>query len=91
MLKGLAHPLRLQIILLLGQSPGPGLSVTVIAEQLKVEQSLASHHLIEMRQKGLVDARRQGKNVYYSLTDLRFVAIIHTVISGTDPLRGQVS
>ncbi|MBO0952864.1 ArsR/SmtB family transcription factor [Fibrella forsythiae] len=77
-LKGIAHPLRMQIIKLLEQTPG--LSVTDIMAELQAEQSLVSHHLTGMRRRGIVVGNRDGKGVYYFLTDQRFVDIIDTVM-----------
>ncbi|MDV7399953.1 ArsR family transcriptional regulator, partial [Arthrospira platensis SPKY1] len=51
-LKTVAHPLRLGIIHLLEQYPR--LSVSEICEQLGSEQSLTSHHLQNMRLKGIL-------------------------------------
>ncbi|RYF61556.1 MAG: transcriptional regulator, partial [Cytophagaceae bacterium] len=47
LLKGVAHPLRMEILKLLGQTPG--LNVTDLMDKLQAEQSLVSHHLIRMR------------------------------------------
>ncbi|MBO0953286.1 ArsR/SmtB family transcription factor [Fibrella forsythiae] len=78
LLKGIAHPLRMQILKLLEQTPG--LSVTDLMDRLQAEQSLVSHHLTRMRRKGLVVAEREGKNAYYSLSDQRFVTIIDLIL-----------
>jgi ArsR family transcriptional regulator len=42
-------------------------TVNQIAEALEIIQSMASHHLAILRSKGVVQARRDGANVYYSL------------------------
>jgi len=64
-LKTVAHPVRLQIIRLLDQNAR--LSVNEICENLGTEQSLTSHHLSNMKLKGILMSKREGKNVYYSL------------------------
>ena len=38
-----------------------------LGEQLGVEQSLLSHHLRVLREIGLLEARRDGKSVIYTL------------------------
>ncbi|CCH56501.1 transcriptional regulator, ArsR family [Fibrisoma limi BUZ 3] len=67
MFKAIAHPIRLQIVLLLRQRKE--LTATTIQEYLEVDQSLTSHHLLFMKSKGLLTTRRQRKNVYYSLVE----------------------
>lgn len=76
-LKAVAHPTRIGIIDLLDQQAE--LSVTELCELLKCEQSLISHHLTNMRDKGILGARREGKNIYYSLTDKTITNIIECI------------
>ena len=64
MLKSLADDTRLRIINLLKKKE---LSVTEICEILDVEQSNLSKHLSRLRLTGLVNDKREGFNVYYSL------------------------
>jgi ArsR family transcriptional regulator len=64
-LKTIAHPLRLGIVDLLIQHEE--LSVNEICRLLDAEQSLVSHHLTSMRQKGVLSCNRQGKSMHYVL------------------------
>lgn len=66
-LKTVAHPLRLGIIHLLEQHPK--LSVSTICEMLNAEQSLTSHHLQNMRLKGILKVQREGRSMMYSLKE----------------------
>ena len=66
-LKTVAHPVRLGILKLLEKQER--LSVNQICEGLEVEQSLTSHHLSNMKLKGILSSKREGKNVYYSLRE----------------------
>ncbi len=72
-LKTVAHPLRLGIIHLLEQHPR--LSVTEICQALGSEQSLTSHHLQNMRLKGILSVKREGRSMLYSLKE-RDVSLI---------------
>lgn len=72
-LKTIAHPLRLGVIHLLEQYPR--LSVSEICEKLDSEQSLTSHHLQNMKLKGILSAKKEGRNVLYSLKE-RDVSLI---------------
>ena len=76
-LKCVAHPIRISIIDLLEQRER--LTVSELQEVLQVEQSLLSHHLTNMRDKGIVDTKREGKNVFYFLTDKSITSIIDVI------------
>lgn len=78
-LKSVAHPIRISIIDLLEQRER--LTVSELQEILQVEQSLLSHHLTNMRDKGVLDTRREGKNVFYFLTDTAITSIIGIINS----------
>ena len=64
-LKTIAHPLRIGIIDLLTNNDK--LCVNDICEKLNSEQSLTSHHLSNMKLKGILESTREGKNIFYSL------------------------
>jgi DNA-binding transcriptional ArsR family regulator len=64
-LRAIAHPMRIAIIELLTQNMK--LTVTEIYENLNIEQASASHHLNILKNKGLLDSKRNGKMIYYSL------------------------
>ncbi|MDX5480239.1 MAG: metalloregulator ArsR/SmtB family transcription factor [Hymenobacteraceae bacterium] len=76
-LKCVAHPVRISIIDLLDQRER--LTVSQIQEVLGIEQSLLSHHLTNMRDKGIVSTQREGKNIYYYLTDSSITNIIDNI------------
>jgi DNA-binding transcriptional ArsR family regulator len=76
-LKTIAHPLRLSIVEHLTQKEE--LSVNQLCERLKAEQSLVSHHLQNLKLKGLLQARKEGVSVYYSLKEKGLSEIIRCV------------
>jgi ArsR family transcriptional regulator, arsenate/arsenite/antimonite-responsive transcriptional repressor len=47
------------------------LNVSEIVKALHVSQPTVSHHLSVLREAGLVDSRREGKQVFYSLNQKR--------------------
>jgi len=65
--KGFADPTRVHILCLL--LTREELCVSEIAEQTAVSQSAISHQLRLLKQMHLIKARREGKNVHYSLAD----------------------
>ena len=64
-LKTVAHPMRLAIVELLTENEK--LSVNEICLKLQSEQSLVSHHLINMKLKGILQSSRDGQFINYSL------------------------
>ena len=52
------------------------LSVSELTNKLGLQQSNASKHLSLMREHGLVNARRDGSTIYYSLSDQRIFEAI---------------
>jgi len=73
-LKTIAHPVRLGIINLLDEHEQ--LSVNQIGEFLKCEQSLLSHHLTNMKIKGLLKADKHGVQVFYSLKEKDLIKLL---------------
>jgi DNA-binding transcriptional ArsR family regulator len=71
-LRTLASPRRLEIVHYLGEA-GPT-EVRRLAEHFCMPQPTISQHLAAMRQAGLVDAVRAGRDVRYQLADPDLVA-----------------
>ena len=63
-LKALSHEARLVILCLLVEGEK---SVAEIEEMLSLRQPAVSQQLARLRADNLVQARRDGKNIYYSL------------------------
>jgi len=69
--KTLASPARLKIIAALREDE---MTVTEIVRAVGARKPNVSQHLALMRQRGIVQARREGLNVYYRLTSQKIVA-----------------
>jgi DNA-binding transcriptional ArsR family regulator len=76
-LRAMAHPMRIAIIDLL--SVNKKLTVTEIYEQLNIEQASASHHLNILKNKGLLDSKRDGKMILYSLKTTELSNVIDCI------------
>ncbi len=76
-LKTVAHPTRLAVIDLL--SNVEKMSVNELCSVLDCEQSLLSHHLINMKLKGILNSQKEGQNVYYSLKEKDVVKLISCI------------
>ncbi len=68
-LKALASPIRLKILFTL---KGKSLCVTDLEKLLGISQSSLSQHLRTLRYKGIVDKKRQGNKVYYTISSKPF-------------------
>ena len=64
--KSMANPKRIEIISLLGQNEK---RVEEIAAIMGINLANVSQHLAIMRGKGIVEARREGKMIYYRIAD----------------------
>ncbi|WP_434286593.1 ArsR/SmtB family transcription factor [Celeribacter sp. SCSIO 80788] len=76
LLKALSHEGRLMILchLVTGEK-----SVTELEELLSARQAAVSQQLARLRLEGLVTPRREGKAIYYSLTDDRPKRILEVI------------
>ena len=75
-LKAISHEGRLMLLCSLANGEK---SVTEIENMLASRQAAVSQQLSRLRLEGLVTARREGKQIYYSLTDDRARMIIERV------------
>ena len=86
-LKALSHEVRLLILCFLYEGEK---SVSEIEKMLKLRQPAVSQQLARLRADGLVDTRRNGKNIYYSLarTEVRdVIQVLHDVFCRTRKTR----
>jgi len=72
-LKVLSHPHRLQIIALLLEKER---SVGELAEVCGILHNVASEHLSLMKNKQFIVAKREGRQVFYSINEPALAAII---------------
>lgn len=81
-LKALAHENRLVILCLLAERER---SVTELEGLLALSQAAVSQQLARLRFEGLVESRRDGRQIYYSLPDettRRFIKAIYDKFCG---------
>lgn len=71
--KALANAHRLELIEVLGQGER---SVETLAREIGAPVANTSHHLQVMKDGGLVKARRQGVQIFYTLSDEEICAVI---------------
>ena len=68
--KTLSNPTRLEILNLLRDKE---LSVSNLINKTKLSQANISQHLSIMKAKGIVDSRREGKQIYYYIVNKKIV------------------
>ncbi len=76
-LKAVAHPMRLAILEILRYHER--MSVNEICEAIDCEQSLMSHHLINLKLKGILGSTKDGQNVYYWLKEKDVTKLISCI------------
>lgn len=75
-LKTMADPTRLQILLVLGEGE---ISVKNLCARLGMEQSAVSHQLAVLRRERLITSRRDGRNSLYTPCDHHIYTLIDQV------------
>ena len=65
LLRALTHPLRMQILEFIDRQDN--INVNKIYNTLNLEQSITSQHLRILRNAGVVETKREGKFIYYSI------------------------
>ena len=64
-LRALCHPLRMKILQFIDENEN--INVNKIYNTLKLEQSITSQHLRILRMAGIVETKREGKFIQYSI------------------------
>jgi len=71
--EALADPKRIAILYALRDG---GMTVSQLADAIDLTQATASRHLKILRERRLLNSRRQGMNVYYSLANYKVLAAL---------------
>jgi DNA-binding transcriptional ArsR family regulator len=81
-LKAISHPLRLKILCVVG---GEETCVQDIVEAVGTSQSNISQHLAILRDKGVLQTRKDANRVFYRIADqrtLQLIALMREVFCG---------
>lgn len=84
-LKAISHPLRLKILCVVG---GEEICVQDIVDAVGTSQSNISQHLAILRDKGVLQTRKDANRVYYRIADertLQLIAMMREVFCGVPP------
>ncbi len=78
-LKVLGHPVRLKIVAgLMSQS----CNVKKIWECLELPQATVSQHLALLKNKGIIEGKRDGVEVFYQVTSVEACKIVESLMEG---------
>jgi ArsR family transcriptional regulator len=80
-----SNPVRLRLLFLIGDGER---AVTGMAEALEVPLPMVSQHLRVMRELGCLQARRDGRTVYYRVSNAKFLQAATLVREGIVELIG---
>ncbi len=78
LLKTLAHPVRLMLACTLAEGE---FSVGALEERLDIHQPTLSQQLGVLREAGVVETRRDGKQIFYRLTEKKAAQLIEALYS----------
>lgn len=90
MLKALSHEGRLLILCLLTDGEK---SVSEIEDAMNMPQAAVSQQLARLRLDGMVTARRDGRNIYYSLASkdvTRLIGTLHDLLTAQQQPRASL-
>ena len=77
----LAEPTRLHLLWQLADGPR---AVTELTAASTAPRTVVSQHLAKLRLSGLVDTRKDGRHVIYSLHDGHLIRLIRETINHAD-------
>ncbi|NOQ45318.1 MAG: metalloregulator ArsR/SmtB family transcription factor [Desulfobulbaceae bacterium] len=78
LLKSIAHPIRLKILCLLQDRE---LSVSEIRDTVKTSGANITQHLNILRNRGIIDFRKDANFIYNRIADKRIIELIKTMQS----------
>jgi DNA-binding transcriptional ArsR family regulator len=83
-LRMLAEPTRLHLLWQLSNGPKTVTELTSASGASGASRTVVSQHLAKLRLSGLVDTRKDGRHVIYSLHDGHLVRLIRETINHAD-------
>jgi len=87
-LKAISHPLRLKILCVVGDQE---VCVQNIVDAVGTSQSNISQHLAILRDKGVLQTRKDANRVFYRVADqrtLQLIVLMREVFCGVAPFKG---
>lgn len=76
--KALCDPTRMSMLVMLARCQGE-LTVSQVAETCPIDMSVVSRHLSVMRDAGVLESEKRGKEVYYKVRPGALVNALRTI------------
>ena len=80
--RALGQPVRLEILLAIGTGEA---CVCHLEAAIGQRQAYISQQLMALREAGIVEGRREGRNIYYSVKDRKVFDLIQAAGGSSDP------
>lgn len=77
-MKVLGEEARIDILNILGKKE---LNVSEIADKMKISRPTVSHHMQVLKRAGVVQSRRDGKEIYYSVDMSALTSLARVILS----------
>jgi len=74
-LKTIAHPVKLEILEVLEAEEPLDVGTICARIGMNCEVSMMSHHLLKMKDNGVLKSEKKGKQVFYSIADRQILKI----------------
>jgi ArsR family transcriptional regulator len=75
LLRAISQTVRLEILLTIGTGEA---CVCHLEAAIGQRQAYISQQLMALRESGIVESRREGRNIYYHIKNLRILDLIHS-------------
>lgn len=75
LLKTIAHPIRLEVLMALEKEESLTVGDIKSSIDIEVEQSLLSHHLVKMKDRGILQSKKEGKYIRYQICNREILHI----------------
>jgi len=82
LLGAMANPARLSVLALVSQREW---TVNELANAVNLSQSALSQHLAKLRERGMVDTRRDAQSIYYSCRSPAVATILNALKEIAEP------
>jgi DNA-binding transcriptional ArsR family regulator len=79
-LRALGNPYRMQIIALLSEGEQ---NVTQINQRIPISQPSLSQHLSRLKREGVLEARRERREIFYSIKGALSVNLVQLAVDAT--------
>ncbi|HBP44894.1 MAG TPA: transcriptional regulator [Flavobacteriales bacterium] len=83
-LKTIAHPVKLEILKILANNEP--LDVTTLCRHVGMgcQISMMSHHLAKMKDNGVLNSKKHGKQVFYSIANRKLLNVFNCIENCSD-------